>query len=138
MTEKSSYTAYHPRWYRSRKSTYWWLERRPYVAFILRELSSLFVAWFVVFLLLLIRAVGRGEPEYRDFLAWSASTPVLLVNLASLFFVGFHAITWFNLAPHSMVIRVGGRRVPGILIGVGGYLTWAAVSALVAWALGGW
>ena len=138
MTERGSYTPYRPRWHRSRKSTYWWLERRSYVVFILRELSSVFIAWFVVFLLLLVRAVGRGGPEYRDFLAWSASAPVLLANLACLFFVVFHAITWFNLAPQAMVIRVAGRRLPGIIIAGGGYLTWAAASALVAWALGGW
>ena len=61
MTTTAGYTAYHPRWLPPRKSTYWWLERRSYLAFILRELSSVFVAWFVVFLLLLVRAVGQGD-----------------------------------------------------------------------------
>lgn len=135
MTDKPFYTPYRPRWYRRRASTYWWLGRRAYVAFILRELSSAFVAWFVVFLLLLFRAVGRGGSHYRDFLEWSASTPVLLVNLVCLFFIILHAVTWFNLAPQAMPIRVAGRRVPGILFAVGNYLAWAAVSALVVWAL---
>ena len=67
----------------------------------------------MVFLLLLVRAVGRAEPEYRDFLAWSATTPVLSLNVVSLFFVVFHAITWFNLAPQAMVIRVGGKASAG-------------------------
>ena len=31
--------------------------KRTYFVFVLRELSSLFVAWFVLFLLLLVRAV---------------------------------------------------------------------------------
>ena len=53
-------------------STYWWLERWSYLAFILRELSSIFVAWFVVYLLLLVRAVSQGESGYRQFLSWSA------------------------------------------------------------------
>ena len=42
-------------------STYWWLEKRAYLLFILRELSSVFVAWFVVFLLLLVAAVSQGR-----------------------------------------------------------------------------
>src|SRR5438132_766531 len=42
------YTEYHPRWYRTRVSTWWWLARWPYLKFILREISSVFVAWFVV------------------------------------------------------------------------------------------
>ena len=60
MSERPIYTEYHPRWYRTRVSTWWWLKRRPYLAFILRELSSVFVAWSVVFLLLLVAAVSGG------------------------------------------------------------------------------
>src|SRR5262249_36482965 len=73
MNELPPYTEYHPRWYRRRISTYWWLQRRSYVAFILRELSSLFVAWLVVFLLLLIHAVSLGNSQYQQFLAWCAT-----------------------------------------------------------------
>ena len=42
------YTEYHPRWLRQHVSTYWWLGKWSYFAFILREISSLFVAWAVV------------------------------------------------------------------------------------------
>src|SRR5206468_10337644 len=66
-----SYTDYHPRWYRARVSTWWWLQRRSYVVFVLRELSSVFVAWSVVFILLLVRAVGDGPRAYAGFLAWA-------------------------------------------------------------------
>ena len=61
MSEPARYTPYHPRWLGSAVSTYWWLERWPYFLFILREISSVFVAWFVVYLLLLVRAVARGR-----------------------------------------------------------------------------
>ena len=47
----------------------------------------------------------------------------------------FHAITWFNLAPKAMVVRVGGTRVPGLLIAGSNYLAWAIASALVGWLL---
>ena len=107
------YTEYHPRWLRPRVSTYWWLQRRAYLKFILRELSSVFVAWFVVFLLLLVRAVSQGAPAYEQFLQWAAHPLVLVLNVVSLLFVVFHAVTWFNLAPQAMVVHVGGKRVPG-------------------------
>ena len=135
MSRTPVYTEYHPRWHRTRVSTYWWLQRRSYLAFILRELSSVFIAWFVVYLLLLVRAVSRGDSGYQHFLVWSASPVVLLLNLASLIFVVFHAITWFNLAPQAMVVRLGGRRVPGTWIAASNYLAWALLSALVAWLL---
>jgi fumarate reductase subunit C len=119
-------------------STWWWLHRGPYRAFILRELSSLFVAWSVVFLLLLVHAVSRGEGDYRDFLDWAASPGFVVLNVVALFFVVFHAVTWFNLAPQAMVVHWRGRRVPGAWIAASNFLAWALVSALVAWlVLGG-
>ena len=132
---KPVYTEYHPRWYRPRMSTWWWLKRGSYLAFILRELSSIFVAWSVVFLLLLVRAVSQGDAPYRQFLAWSGSPAVLLLNVVSLFFVVYHALTWFNLAPQAMVVRLQGKRVPGTWIAASNYAAWALVSALVAWLL---
>ena len=128
-----SYTEYHPRWIRPRMSTYWWLGSWSYLKFILRELSSIFVAWFVVYLLLLVRAVSEGESSYRQFLDWSGRPVVLLVNVVGLSFVVFHAITWFNLAPQALVVHLRGKRVPGALITASNYVAWAATSALIVW-----
>ncbi len=135
MRASTGYTQYHPRWLRRRKSTYWWLERVSYLAFILRELSSVFVVWSVAFLLLLVHAVGQGDDSYRQFLSWSASPPVLLLNLTSLFFVVFHAVTWFRLAPQAMVVHVRGRRLPGAWVAASNYLLWALATASVVWLL---
>ena len=133
MNQPPAYTDYHPRWYRPRMSTYWWLDRWPYLAFILRELSSVFVAWAVVYLLFLVQAVGRGASSYREFLDWSASPRILLLNLVALAFLTFHAVTWFNLAPQAMVVHMRGKRVPGAWIAISNYVAWAVVSAFVAW-----
>jgi len=135
MIERAAYTEYHPRWLRPRMSTYWWLGRRGYVAFILRELSSIFVAWFVVYLLLLVRAVSQGDAQYQHFLRWSGRPVVLLLNLVTFLFVVLHAVTWFNLAPQAMVVHLGAKRVPGLWIAASNYAAWALSSALVAWLL---
>src|SRR5262245_13546585 len=133
MTQQPAYVEYHPRWHRPRMSTWWWLGSWRYVAFILRELSSLFVAWSVVYLFLLVRAVSTGEASYQQFVIWSRSPGILLLNLVSLLFVAYHAVTWFNLAPQAMVIHLRGQRVPGAWIAASNYGAWALVSALVAW-----
>jgi fumarate reductase subunit C len=136
MSERpAEYTAYHPRWLRYRTSTYWWLERWSYFAFILRELSSLFIAWFVVYLLLLVRAVGQGQSSYQQLLDWSANPAVVTLNVVSLCFVVFHAITWFNLAPQAMAVRVRGKRLPGRWITASNYVAWAVVSGVMVWLL---
>lgn len=137
MMDGSAYTMHHPRWLRRRVSTWWWLTRPAYLAFILRELSSVFVAWVIVYLLFAIHAVGEGPDAWREFLAWAGRPPVLVLNLVSLAFTVFHAVTWFNLAPQAMVVHVLGRRVPGFAIAGGNYAAWAAVSAFLVWMLAG-
>jgi fumarate reductase subunit C len=138
MTEarqSARYTEYHPRWYRSRVSTWWWLARWPYLKFILREISSVFVAWFVVVLLLQIHALSRGPEAYAQFERWLGNPAVVLLNLITLFFVAFHAVTWFNLAPRAMAVRFRGKRVLGLLIAGSNYAAWAIISVVIAWFL---
>ena len=131
--EPAGYSTYHPRWFRQPVSTYWWLTRRPYLAFILRELSSVFVAWFVVYLLLLVRAVSRGDTDYQRFLEWSRSPGIVILNAISLAFIVYHAITWFNLSAQAMVVHLGRRRVPGWWIAASNYAAWVVLSVLLGW-----
>jgi fumarate reductase subunit C len=138
MTERPAYTEYHPRWYRPRLSTWWWLKRPSYFLFILRELSSAFVAWSVVYLMLLVRAVSRGQDAYNAFFTWAASPGIVVLNVVSLLFVTYHAYTWFNLAPRAMVVRFRGQRVPPSWIAGANYAAWAVASLVVLWiVLGG-
>ena len=131
MNESPAYTDYHPRWLRQHVSTYWWLEKRSYFAFILREASCLFVAWAVVYLLLLVRAITEGVAIYQSFLAWAAQPWVLWLNIISFVFLVFHAITFFVAAPQALVLHVGGKRVPGSLVAASHYVAWAAASVLI-------
>ncbi len=132
-----TYTEYHPRWLRRRVSTYWWMQRGSYFAFILREVSSLSVAWFVLYLLILVRAVTQGQASYLAFLEWSRQPLILSINIVSLGLVVFHAITWFKLAPQAMVVHFGGRRVPGSVIAGSNYGAWIVASVVVIWLLVG-
>jgi fumarate reductase subunit C len=116
-------------------STYWWLGRWPYLKFILREISSVFIAWFVIETLMQIRALIEGPEAWLEMQDFFANPLVIAVNVISLFFVVFHAITWFNLAPKAMAVRMNGKRVPGILIAGPQYVVWAVVSVAVAWLL---
>jgi fumarate reductase subunit C len=126
-------TEYLPKCYHPRVSTYWWLARWAYLKFILREISSVFVAWIVLLTMLQIRALSRGPAEYAGFREWLANPLVIALNVFSFLFVVFHAITWFNLAPQAMVVRMRGKRLSGLAIAVPNYAAWVIVSALVAW-----
>jgi fumarate reductase subunit C len=112
---------------------YWWAKRRSYLLFMLREISCVFVAWFVVYLLLLVNAVGAGRDSYDRFLEFSANPLVVALNVVTLIFVLLHAVTWFALAPRAIVIHVRGKRVPPSAVLAGHYAAWLVVSVFVAW-----
>lgn len=135
MNDSGGYTAYHPRWLRKRVSTWWWLERWSYLRFILRELSSVFVAWFVLYFLLLLRAVVRGDAAYQAFMDWSSHPVLIALNAVSLVFIVFHAITWFNLTPAAMAVRVKGKRVAPFWIAAPNYIVWVGISLVLFWLL---
>jgi len=119
--------------YQRRIGVFWWVRKRSYFLFVMRELSSLFVAWFVVYLLMFIAAVGGGEQEYEKFLDHASSPLMLALNAVALAFLLLHTVTWFALTPRAMVLRLRGRQVPGIAIIAAQYAGLAVVSAFIYW-----
>jgi fumarate reductase subunit C len=121
------------RYHRPRMPLLWWTRRRSYAVFMLRELSSVFVAVFVVELLLLVRAVAGGPAAYQGFLDALTHPAVVVLNLVALAFVLLHAVTFANLTPRAMVVRLRGRRVPARAILAGVYSGWLVVTAVLLW-----
>lgn len=133
MKRALPYREFHPRWYRERISTYWWLGKWPYLKFVLRELSSVAVALTVVMTLIQVWALRAGREFYAAF-EQAVRAPVLIILAAVSFgFVLLHAITWFNLAPTAMVLRFRGKRVPDFVIAGANYAAWIFATAVVAW-----
>ncbi len=135
MNRDTAYSKYHPNAYRDRTPIFWWVGRWIHVRFIARELTSVFVALFAVELLLFVRALSSGPEAYGSFLTWLQTSLSLVLHFIGLLFVLFHSITWFNLAPRAMVIRVGKIRIPDALIVAGNFFGWIAVSALLVWVI---
>ncbi len=119
--------------YRRPISTWWWTKKRTYFVFAMRELSSIFIAWLVVYLLLFIRAVGRGEGAYDDFLDRADSPWLVVLNVVAFGFLLLHTVTWFGLTPQAMDVRVRGTRVPAVAIIASQYVGLAVVSGFVFW-----
>jgi fumarate reductase subunit C len=119
--------------YRRRVPVLWWLRKRTYFVFVMRELSSIFIAWLVLYLLLFVRAVGNGEEAYEEFLDDAAAPWMVAINVIAFAFIVLHTVTWFSLTPQAMVVRLRGRQVPGVAIIVAQYAGLAVVSAFVAW-----
>ena len=135
MNAELRHTPYHPRWYRRRVSVWWWLKNPAYALFVVRELTSVAVAYFALLTLWQLRALTAGPDAYAAFLERMRSPAFLALNALALVFLLFHSVTWFNLAPKAIVLRLGGQRVPDLLVAGANYAAWAILSAGVAFVL---
>lgn len=117
--------------YRRRVPVWWWTRKRTYFLFVMRELSSLFVAWFVLYLLLLLHAINRGDAAYQDFLDDADAPWLVAINVIALMFLVLHTVTWFHLTPKAMVLRVRSWTVPPWLIIGSQYAGLAVVSVVL-------
>lgn len=111
----------------------WWLTNRTYFFFVVRELTSVLIAAYMVFLLVLLRRLAAGPEAYAAYLRFLGSPGMLLFHLVALAAALYHSITWFRLAPMAITLRVRGRRVPGASVVAANYAAWLAVSLVVAW-----
>ena len=104
--------------YRKPIPVFWWVRKPTYFLFVMRELSSLFVAWFVAYLLFLVHAVSQGDRAYRRFLDAADAPWLVAVNVLGFAFLLLHTVTWFHLTPKAMVVQVPEHpRVPASLRG---------------------
>lgn len=127
------YTRYHPKWHRRRMPTFWWLGKLSYTKFITRELTSVFVAYCAIVLLIQTWCLARGQEAYDRFLSWLQSPTVVSIHVVVLLAVLFHTMTWLSLAPKALVLHIGRRRIPDAMVVVAHYAAWLIASALVAW-----
>lgn len=110
----------------------WWMHNRHLVLFMVREFTSVFVAGYAVFLLVMMFRAGRGQQQFDKFFGgimqcgWTLSLQIL-----ALVFVVFHTVTWFNLTPKAMVVWCGDEKVSPVIIAGVNYAAWIIVSGLI-------
>ncbi len=125
--------------YRRAVSNTWWLQRRAYLLFMIREITSVFAAGYCVFLLVLLYGLGQGPETYSATLDLLKTPLVVVLQAIMLIFVLYHTITWFNLTPKIVVLRIKGERVSPLLIAGSIYGGWIVLSLVIAWLiLGDW
>ena len=111
----------------------WWLGNRAYRLFVIRELTSVFIAAYLVLFLILLHQLAVGRAAYEGYLRFLVSPWLLAFHILALAAAIFHSLTWFKLAPTAVVVRFRGNRVPGAAVVTINYLAWIVVSAIVAW-----
>ena len=109
----------------------WWLAKRNYVLFMLRELTSVFIGVFLVVFLVQLTELAQGAEAYAAAAARLASPGWIVFHLLALAAALYHSITWFNLTPQVIIVRRGEERVPPVVIAGAHYLAWLVVSVVI-------
>ncbi len=111
----------------------WWLRSRAYVLFMVRELTSVLIAAYLVVFLIFLQRIAAGPSSYESFLRWLAQPAVLAFHLVALAAALYHSVTWLQLTPMTVVIRLRDRRVPAATIVAANFAVWGALSVLIVW-----
>ncbi len=119
--------------YHQPMSPTWWLRNRAYFLFMLRELTSVFIAGYAILLLILLYQLNAGRDAYQNYLRFLTAPGMVAFHVIALAAALFHTVTWFNLTPKVLVVRMGGRQILASVIAGVNYVAWIVISALVAW-----
>lgn len=121
--------------YKKRMSIFWWASRWVHIKFISRELTSVFVAGYAILFMLYIRSILQGPEAFEEFSSMMRSPFIIVLHVIALSALLFHSVTWFNLAPKAMVIKIGEKNIPGIVIALLNYGGWIVISIVLMWLL---
>ncbi len=111
----------------------WWTASAGYVLFVFREMTCVAVGYFALLTLCQMSALISGPEAYGALQAWLSTPLATVLNVLCLAAVVFHTVTWFNVTPRAVVVRMGVKRLPDAAIIAPNYIGWAVITCLVAW-----
>jgi fumarate reductase subunit C len=97
--------------YRPKMPAAWWLKKKSYFLFMMRELSSVFIALFLLVYLYQIYQLTQGPEAYVAFTRRLSSPGWIFFNLIALLFAVYHSVTWFQSSAVVLPVRLGERLV---------------------------
>jgi fumarate reductase subunit C len=119
--------------YRRPVTATWWLRNRRYFLFMMRELSSVFVALFALLYLYEFFLLSKGPAVHGAFQQSLRSGKFIAFYAVALLFAVYHTCTWFGVMGRIQVVRLGKVQVPPALVTAGAFAGWIAASALVGY-----
>jgi fumarate reductase subunit C len=79
----------------------WWLKKRFFLLYMIREGSAVFLSLYALVLLIGLSRLYQGEAAYNGWLSALTSGVSVLFSLLALLFVGYHSYTWFKVLPKT-------------------------------------
>ena len=106
----------------------WWMKKKSYSLFMLRELTCVFVGGYALFLLILVACAANGQ---EAFIAMLNNPVSIVLHVIALPMVIYHSITWINLTPKVLIIWRGEDRVSSTLIAAVHHAGWIVLSIVI-------
>lgn len=117
--------------YRRHLPNTWWLKKGSYFLFMLRELSSVFVALYAIFLLIQLYALSGGLESYESVSSVFKSGWMIILHVVMWLFVMYNMVTWFRISGRIF----GAKPLSPILVTVFNYIIWIIVSIVIIFLL---
>ena len=111
--------------------TAWWFRKWSYFLFLLREMTSLFIAVFLVVYLFQIYHITQGADSYEEIAGQFTSGGWIAFHAVALVFAMYHSVTWFKTAAVILSPRVGDWVIPPWMVVALHIAAWLAVSAMI-------
>jgi fumarate reductase subunit C len=124
--------ATHPQAYQRRYPLIWWYRNPRYFTYMLRELSSVSLVFWLLLMLRQLDQVRKGPEAYQRFVRGLRSPFWLAFNLFNLGLALFHSYTWLALTAQVLPTPQGLPRPKPEQLSRGLFGAWAAISLAIA------
>ena len=122
-----------PKPYIRKMPSTWWLQKRAYFWFMIRELTAVFMGAYCVVLLVLLFRLKQSNPSFITLLAMLQTPWSITFHFLALVAAMFHTVTWFALVPKALVIRLGEEKVPPLVLVGAHWAAWVVLTAGMVW-----
>lgn len=94
----------------------WWLKNGFYRAYMMREVSCVFVTIYTLVLLTGVVRLYQGPEAYAGWLTALQSPLSIGGSIIMLISTMYHSTSWFKVVPQAMPLQIAGVRVNGPLM----------------------
>jgi fumarate reductase subunit C len=107
----------------------WWLKNPRYLLYMIRELSAVFAALWVVLFMFQLPQIAHQPRQWADEI--SRSPGWIIFSLIALLFVLYHAWTAFTATGTLLYLRMGKTPTPAGAINGTMLVAWAVASIVI-------
>ncbi len=126
--EAAASTGANPRVFKAEMPRGWWLRRRHYFLYMVREFTAVPMALWLLWLLYEIQRAAGGPKVYYP----SVSPAFIVFSVICLGFAMYHSFTFLSLAGVIIHLKVMGKPVPPRAIVATMFGLWLVASVVIA------